>query len=87
MKPVQIGGLFYLALFLWFFCFAFNANSISRRIASEREGLSFSCSAQVSMADLSAHGSRTVRTGSRPVAGLPGFFGDTFSLDDLAMFW
>jgi hypothetical protein len=84
---MKLDGLFYSSLVLWFFCFAFNANSISRRIASEREGLSFSCSAQVSMADLSARGSRTVRTGSRPVAGLPGFFGVTFSLDDLAMFW
>jgi hypothetical protein len=57
------------------------------RIASEREGLSFCCLAQVSIADLTASGSRTVRTGSRPVAGRPGLFGVTFSFDVFAMFW
>jgi hypothetical protein len=63
-----------------------SANSIRRRIASERDGSSF-CLAQLSIADLSAGGSRTVSTGSRPVAGRPGFFGITFSFDRLAMFW
>jgi hypothetical protein len=64
------------------------AISISRRIASERVGLSFCCFAQVSIVDLSSTGSRIVRTGSRPVAGRPGrLFGVTFSVDDLAMFW
>jgi hypothetical protein len=38
-------------------------SSISRRIASEREGLSFCCLAQFSIADLMAGGSRTVSTG------------------------
>jgi hypothetical protein len=64
-----------------------NAMSIRRRIASEREGLSFCCLAQFSIANLVLGASRTVRTGSRPVAGRPGFFGVTFSLDGLAMFW
>ena len=63
------------------------ANSIRRRIASDRDGLSCWCLAQFSMADLSAGGSRTVSTGSRPVAGRPGFFGITFSFDRHAMFW
>ncbi len=35
-----------------------SANSIRRRIASEREGLSFCCLAQLSISDLSAGGSR-----------------------------
>jgi hypothetical protein len=35
------------------------ANSIRRRIASEREGLSFCCLAQLSISDLSAGGSRS----------------------------
>ena len=64
-----------------------NAISIRRRIASDREGLSFCCLAQLSIANLSAIGSRKVRTGSRPVAGRPGLFGVTFSLDAFAMFW
>ena len=70
-----------------FVALAANPSSSSRRIASDREGLSCCCLAQFSIADLIAHGSRTVRTGSRPVAGRPGFFGVTFSIDDLAMFW
>src|SRR5262249_3821360 len=57
-----------------------------RRIASEREGLSFCCLAHVSIADLTVSGRRTVRTGSRPVAGRPGFLGITFSVDGLTMF-
>ena len=40
------------------------AISIRRRIASDREGLSFCCLAQVSIADRVLGGSRTVRTGS-----------------------
>jgi hypothetical protein len=64
-----------------------NANSSRRRIASEREGLSFCRLAQLSIADRSGGGSRTVRTGSLPVAGRPGFFGVTFSIDGPAMFW
>ena len=56
-------------------------------MASERDGLSFCCVAQLSMADLSAGGSRSVSTGSRPVAGRPGRFGITFSVDRFAMFW
>jgi hypothetical protein len=71
----------------YFLGFAASASSISRRIASEREGLSFCCLAQFSMANRVLGGSRTVSTGSRPVAGRPGLFGVTFSLDDFAMFW
>jgi hypothetical protein len=63
------------------------ASSIRRRIASDRDGLSFCCLAQLSIADLSVTGRRTVRTGSRPVAGRPGLFGVTFSVDVFAMFW
>ena len=75
--------------FYWRLLFALvtSAISIKRRMASEREGLSSCCLAQVSMADLTAGGSRTVRTGSRPVAGRPGLFGVTFSVDDFATFW
>jgi hypothetical protein len=77
----------YLSLEFRLLALVANANSRSRRIASERVGLSFCCLAQLSIADLVAGGSRSVRTGSRPVAGRPGFFGVTFSIDDLAMFW
>jgi hypothetical protein len=56
-----------------FVALAANPSSSSRRIASDREGLSCCCLAQFSIADLIARGSRTVRTGSRPVAGRPGF--------------
>jgi hypothetical protein len=62
------------------------AISIRRRIASERDGLSLCCLAQFSIADLTVSGRRTVRTGSRPVAGRPGFL-VTFSVDGLTMFW
>src|SRR5262249_46839829 len=48
------------------FDLAARALSISRRIASDREGLSFCCLAQFSIADLTVSGRRTVRTGSRP---------------------
>jgi hypothetical protein len=64
-----------------------SAISIRRRIASERVGLSFWCLAQFSIANLVFGGSRTVRTGSRPVAGRPGFFAGDFSVDPRAMFW
>jgi hypothetical protein len=70
-----------------FFILLAKAMSIRRRIASEREGLSFCCLAQFSIANLVLGGSRTVRTGSRPVAGRPGLFNVTFSLDGFAMFW
>jgi hypothetical protein len=61
-----------------------NAISIRRRIASEREGLSFCCLAQFSIANRVPDGSRTVRTGSWPVAGRPRFFGVTV-IDSLAI--
>ena len=44
-----------------------NAISIRRRIASEREGLSFCCLAQFSIANLVLGANRTVRTGSGQV--------------------
>ena len=64
-----------------------SAISIKRRMASEREGFSFCCLAQFSMANRVLGGSRTVRTGSRPVAGRPGLLGMAFSVDRGAMFW
>jgi hypothetical protein len=76
----------YLSLFC-FFALTASANSIRRRIASERVGLSFCRLAQLSMCDFSEGGSRTAITGSRPVAGRPTFFGITFLVDRLAMFW
>src|SRR5262249_27665436 len=48
-----------------------SANSTSWRIASEREGLSGCCFAQVSIADLNAGERRIADTGSLPVAGRP----------------
>jgi len=77
----------YLAPVLCLLALQASANSIRRRIASEREGLSFCCLAQASILDVRLGGRRTARTGSRPVAGRPGFFGITFSLDRFAMFW
>ena len=56
------------------FAIADSANSIKRRIASEREGLSFCCLAQLSILDLNAGERRTARTGSCPVGGRPRFF-------------
>ncbi len=79
--------IYLLLPLLAFLDFAASANSIRRRIASEREGLSFCCLAQFSTANLRTGASRKVMTGSRPVAGRPGLFGVTFSVDDLAMFW
>src|SRR5262249_1477950 len=61
----------YLSRELCLFDLAASPNSISRRIASEREGLSLWCLAQVSIADLRSIGRRTVRVGSCPVAGRP----------------
>jgi len=81
------GGRYCSPRLLCRFDLAARALSIRRRIASEREGLSFCCFAQVSIADLTVSGRRTVSTGSRPVAGRPGFLGVTFSVDGLAMFW
>jgi hypothetical protein len=64
------------------FDLALSANSTSWRIASEREGLSGCCFAQVSIADLSAGERRIADTGSLPVAGRPLFlFGSTFFID------
>jgi hypothetical protein len=60
----------------WLLCrfdLAARAISISRRIASERDGLSFCSLAQFSTAILVADGSRKVKTGSWPVAGRPLF--------------
>jgi hypothetical protein len=54
-----------------------NAISISRRIASEREGLSFCCLAQLSISALSVGGSRSANTGVSPVGGRPRFFRNT----------
>src|SRR6516225_1996676 len=54
--------------------FNFSAISTSRRIASEREGLSGCCLAQSSICDLSAGDSRTAVTGSWPVGGRPRLF-------------
>jgi hypothetical protein len=69
---------------LRFFDLAASANSIRRRIASDREGLSFCCLAQLSMASRVLGGRRTVKTGSWPVAGRPRFFGVTV-IDSLAI--
>jgi hypothetical protein len=60
-----------------FLACAANPSSSSRRIASEREGLSFCCLAQLSIANLSAGGSRRASTGSCPVRGRPRFFRNT----------
>jgi hypothetical protein len=69
------------------FDLALSANSTSWRIASEREGLSGCCFAQVSIADLSVGESRIADTGSLPVAGRPRFLlGTTFFVDMLSHF-
>jgi len=80
-------AIIYLSWVRCLLALAASANSIKRRIASERDGLSFCCLAQLSIADLSAGGSRSASMGSRPVAGRPGFFGITFSVDRLAILW
>ena len=49
-------------------------NSTSRRMASEREGVSFNLAAQASTRTLRSSGRRIAVTGSRPVAGRPRFF-------------
>ena len=66
------------------FDLAFSANSTSWRIASEREGWSGCCFAQLSISDLSAGESRIADTGSCPVAGRPRFFRTT-GIDFLAI--
>src|SRR5215471_6099408 len=71
------GGLYFSPRLLCRFNLPTRAISIRRRIASERDGLSFCCLAQFSMANRVLGGSRTVRTGSWPVAGRPRFFGVT----------
>jgi hypothetical protein len=48
----------YLSPVFYLLTLAARANSIRRRIASEREGSSFCCLAQLSISDLSAGGSR-----------------------------
>src|SRR4051812_9539019 len=50
--------------------------STSRRMASEREGMSFKLVAQASTRTLRSSGRRIAVTGSRPVAGRPRFFFD-----------
>jgi hypothetical protein len=56
------------------FLLASSADFTSRRIASDREGLSGCRLAQSSICDLSADDSRTAVTGSWPVGGRPRFF-------------
>src|SRR5262249_20364349 len=63
---------------------AFTPNSTSRRIATERDGLSGCCFAHASIADLSSGDSRIADTGSCPVAGRPRFFRIT-GIDFLAI--
>ena len=73
---------------MFFFDLAASANSISCRIASERESLSGCCFAQASIADLSAGERRIADTGSLPVAGRPRFlFGSTLLVDMLSVYW
>jgi hypothetical protein len=67
----------YLAVVLGFLALIANANSSSRRIATDREGLSFSCWAHLSISALNAGGSRTASTGLSPVRGRPRFFRNT----------
>jgi hypothetical protein len=64
-----------------------SAISIRRRMASERDGLSFCRLAQFSIANLVVGESLTVSTGSRPVAGRPGLLGIPFLVDEPGMFW
>ena len=71
------GGSYFSLRLLCRVDLALSANSTSWRIASEREGLSGCCFAQVSIADRSAGESRIADTGSCPVAGRPRFFRTT----------
>ena len=64
----------YLAPVFGFSALLDSATSISRRIASDREGLSFCCLAQLSISALNPGGSRSASTGSCPVGGRPRFF-------------
>jgi hypothetical protein len=61
------GGRYFSPRLRCRFNLAVRAISIRRRIASEREGLSFCCLAQFSIADRVLGGRRRVRTGLRPV--------------------
>ena len=54
--------------------FKFNANSMSRRAASDRDGLSGCFCAQSSTRAINSLGARIGSTGSMPVAGRPRFF-------------
>jgi hypothetical protein len=67
----------YLVPLFCLFDLVASANSTSRRIASERDGLSGSCLAQLSIAALSESERRMADTGSCPVAGRPLFFRTT----------
>jgi hypothetical protein len=64
-------------LLVWFLVLVANAISTRRRIATEREGLSGCCFAQLSIADFKGNESRIADTGSCPVAGRPRFFRTT----------
>jgi hypothetical protein len=55
-------------------------------MASDRDGLSSCCLAQLSIFDFSVGDSRIAETGSRPVAGRPRLLGTTFFLDVLRIF-
>jgi hypothetical protein len=81
------GGRYCSPRMLCRFDLVLSANSTSWRIASEREGLSGCCFAQVSIADLNAGERRIADTGSLPVAGRPRFlFGSTFFVDTDCIF-
>ena len=54
--------------------FKFRPSSISRRTASERDGLSGCFCAQTSTRAINSLGARTGSTGAMPVAGRPRFF-------------
>jgi hypothetical protein len=65
---------------------AFIPSSMRRRSASEREGLSGCCAAQVSAAAIISTGRRKEICGSCPVAGRPRLFCGTFFLDTAILF-
>jgi hypothetical protein len=67
----------YLTSLFDFLALIASATSISRRIASDREGLSFCCLAQLSISALNPGGSRSASTGLSPVGGRPRFFRNT----------
>ena len=62
-------------------CDPASPSSTSRRMASERSGLSVCLAAQASTFSRNSDESRIAVTGSRPVAGLPLFFRTTFLRD------